>query len=97
MDNFVIIEDGLAEQIIEFNSVAEFRHVGLDPNDVLCIWAEVYPDETRKFKRKIFLVGTGRPIPNDSKYMGTVTMGDFIWHVHMSERNIEITDAKPET
>ena len=47
----------------------------------LCVWAMVDPTReavTRRFR----VCGTGNPCPDDaSRYVGTATVGPFVWHV----------------
>jgi hypothetical protein len=48
----------------------------------LCLWASVDPERNPSTIR-IFIVGTGHPIPADANnYVGTVQDRMFIWHVY---------------
>lgn len=60
---------------------ARVLHVGLDPNQVPCIWAKVDTDEP-KLDRLFFIVGTGNELPVDAKhYIGTYNQAHFVWHL----------------
>jgi len=55
--------------------------VGLDPNGNPCIWAVANTKEEPKLI-KIFVVGTGNPLPNDADYhLGSFNQNMFVWHV----------------
>lgn len=70
-------------QIVEMHRGAKILHVGSQEGS-LCIWAEVdtsYP--TRPFVFDI--VGTGHTLTLSSgtcKYLGTVQMPPYVWHVY---------------
>lgn len=58
-------------------------------NDILCIWALVMENETRKEKRIINVYGTGNPLPDQvGDYIGTVQTygGNLVWHVFEVKR-----------
>jgi hypothetical protein len=45
------------------------------------LWAEVNPDaplETVRFR----VVGTGHPVPADTRYVGTWQQDQFVWHLY---------------
>lgn len=46
----------------------------------LCLWAVVDPEAARE-DRKVHVIGTGQPVPEDVQYVGTVQEGPFVWHV----------------
>jgi hypothetical protein len=48
----------------------------------LCVWAIVDPDAAKE-DRKVYVIGTGHPIPEGVEYVGTVQgkSGLFVWHV----------------
>lgn len=49
-----------------------------EQNGSLCIWAENEP-----MTRQWFTVeGTGHPIPEGAKYVGTAHMHPLVWHVY---------------
>lgn len=60
------------------------RHVGVDPNEQLCLWAEIdqsYPSSSTP--RTFWVLGTGSLIPDDAiLYLGTFSQGPLIWHVY---------------
>lgn len=69
------------EQNILIKNRAIIRHVSIQ-NGGICLWAEV--DTTLDdVIRKIFVIGTGWPIPeNCNTYIGTVHVDPFVWHVY---------------
>lgn len=58
---------------------AEFCHLGFQ-GDELYIWFLVDPAKPVK-ARKFRIHGTGSPISDDRKFIGTVFDGPFVWHV----------------
>lgn len=48
----------------------------------VCLWAEVDPSLKDNIY-EVFIVGTGRPVPqfSNAKYTGSVIDGPFVWHV----------------
>jgi hypothetical protein len=53
----------------------------------LCVWAQVpYPDAVKKPVR-VFIYGTGHEIKRveEKKYLGSVVMEPFVWHVFVEE------------
>ena len=50
---------------------------------VLCLWAMVNPESNTRVQRKIAIIGTGNPMPQDEamEFIGTVILGVFVWHV----------------
>jgi hypothetical protein len=59
---------------------------GIDPNNDLCVWAEVNPSNAYTFRSFMFL-GTGMPIPKTPegktrKFIGTANRGPLIWHIY---------------
>ena len=52
-----------------------------DQDGALCLWAAVNP-ERPVVNRMIEVIGTGNPITSGRKrYIGTVVMTPFVWHV----------------
>jgi hypothetical protein len=51
--------------------------------DMLTLWAEV-DTEAPSEGRVIHVAGTGNPLnaPSDSDFIGTVQMGQFVWHIY---------------
>lgn len=46
----------------------------------LCLWYE--SDGSHDYSRDIAVIGTGNPMPDKKlKYIGTVQMHPFVWHV----------------
>jgi len=54
--------------------------VGLDPNNIPCIWADVNPDD-ENIPTTIYVVGTGHPLPVNAEHLGSFIQGPFVWHV----------------
>lgn len=51
-------------------------------DDRLFLWAEVDPDEKAEI-RYFEVYGTGHDLTeNEKAYIGTVFMGEFVWHVY---------------
>ncbi len=54
---------------------------------VICLWAEV-PQPCDIFPERplegllITIVGTGHSVPAFNKYIGTVQLGGFVWHIY---------------
>jgi len=53
-----------------------------EQNGELCLWALVIPDNPKTY-RTFEILGTGNPIPKTlrRKFIGTVPMESFMWHV----------------
>jgi hypothetical protein len=43
------------------------------------LWCIVEP-ENSMIDRHFVVLGTGHPIPNGSRYLGSCDHGDFVWH-----------------
>jgi len=52
----------------------------------LCLWATM-PEHVCTCKRFILIVGTGMdaPIPSEARFVGTVQIEPFVWHVFECE------------
>jgi hypothetical protein len=48
---------------------------------VICLWAIVKTDNNTLERRQFVTVGTGSPIPDDGRYLGTWDDGPFVWHL----------------
>jgi thioredoxin reductase len=73
------------EQTLELPYDSTFIHVGLDPNGLPCIWATVDTEQQGRSVKTIFIVGTGRPIPDAAFfYLNSFNQGQFVWHVFHS-------------
>ena len=68
------------EQVIEMPFGAEIISVA-NQNDVICLWAIVDPNSTDKKDVTVQVIGTGKPMPPVSRFVGTVLKGPFVWHV----------------
>lgn len=45
------------------------------------MWFEVWA-EAEKIPRAFYVVGTGHEIPADGKWLGSLQMPPFVWHVY---------------
>lgn len=69
--------------IIEMPSGSKVISAGLDPQEDLCIWAIVNPENELE-SRKFTIVGTGWPMGHELdnwKFIDTVKQGPYMWHV----------------
>lgn len=55
-------------------------HVGFDPNQQVCIWAQVDPNAPME-EVSIQVVGTGHECPEGHYHIGSFLDGPFVWHV----------------
>jgi hypothetical protein len=77
----------IGTNVLEVPSFAEPLHVAPQQNTI-CIWFLVL-DQCEKVDRPIDVYGTGHPIPEFQtarNHIGTVQMGDFVWHVFERRR-----------
>jgi hypothetical protein len=51
----------------------------------VCLWAMVESDNALE-DRLFAIVGTGRPIPHNGRYLGTWDDGPFVWHLFEPNR-----------
>ena len=56
-------------------------HVDLDPDNAICLWAEVFPDNAKR-TRTFDVLGTGHAVPSNAKHVGSVRDAPFMWHVY---------------
>lgn len=78
-------DDGSAD--VEMPADARVLHVGAQGRTI-CLWAMVSPDAER-ITRKFRVVGTGWPIAKMGRYIGTVHVDGYVWHVFAAEATIE--------
>ncbi len=84
--------------LIEYNRIempvfAEILSVGVQ-NGTVCLWAIVEPDATKE-ERDFVICVTGNPVPaNIMKFIGTVQMKRFVWHVFECDKLRERDDAE---
>lgn len=73
------VVDGIQTRKIPIG--ATFCHVGNDPRGPgVAVWFHV--DSARSEESRDFMVvGTGHPVPEQSKYLGSASQNGFIWHV----------------
>jgi hypothetical protein len=71
-------------QLIEMPKASIIRHVGMQQECRMCLWAEVNPS-AEKAKRKIAIRGTGCNLSGmEGKYIGTVVddRAARVWHIY---------------
>lgn len=56
----------------------------------IVLWVRVNAGTNKKQKVPFVFLGTGWDIPDDCKYVGTVVVGEFVWHLH--RRKAHVTD-----
>lgn len=66
-------------QLIEMPVGAKIISVGQQDSTIV-LWADIEIDAPST-KRRIFIYGTGWPIPPHVEYVGTVPRGLFVWHI----------------
>lgn len=70
---------------VEVHRYAKALHVGLDPNDVPCIWFEEVLEQPME-ERTLLTIGTGIAFEIDpkttNKYIGTFSVGPFVAHIY---------------
>jgi hypothetical protein len=54
--------------------------------DKITLWFEVDKTEICH-KATIYIVGTGQEIPEQSRYLSTVILRDFLWHIYSAVEN----------
>lgn len=66
-------------QIVYMSQGAQILSVGEQKGE-LKLWAKV---DTKKptARRRINIVGTGFEAPEDGKFLGTVQVNEYVWHV----------------
>jgi hypothetical protein len=64
---------------LHIGSSAKPIHVGADPSGELCLWALVDPRES--LIRTFMVLPTGDEVDSDFPHIGSVTIGDYVWHV----------------
>jgi hypothetical protein len=65
---------------IELPVEATILHVAIQHTGQPAMWAEVDTDNSRE-RRHFMIFGTGDEIPESAHYIGTVLLGQFVWHV----------------
>ena len=77
--------------VVAIDAQGVFIHVDIQ-KDGACMWFIVDPNATLT-KRYFIIVGTGHPIPEVARYLGTYQQQDmhwktFVWHVFEVERDV---------
>ena len=76
------------EYVMEIPEGAKLLWIHKDPNENMCLWAEV---DTDKPVEKLYctLIGTGWPIEdtlkNGYKYFSSFLDGAYVWHVYLKK------------
>lgn len=53
----------------------------------ICLWSLVILEDPQ-WKIGILCIGTGRPVPMNAKYIGSISDGPFEWHFWQESRSI---------
>lgn len=79
-----VLREGFDTQPIQIPANHEVRHVGLDPQGNMCLWAEINTDEPA-VAHSVHVRGTGHPVPDYKAlkhgFVGSVVRGPYVWHV----------------
>lgn len=55
--------------------------VDRDPaTGLMAFWADVFP-QAGKVPRRFVVVGTGHEVPEKARHLGSVVIGEFVWHL----------------
>ena len=60
---------------------AEIRKVAIQGGELM-VWAEVDPNLQIEEYKKLVNYGTGHNIAPNSVYLGTIFVGQYVWHIH---------------
>lgn len=66
---------------VEMPVGAEILHVG-NQDAIPCIWARVLVEDGPTEVRSFVWVGTGHPVAEGLRYVGTFVGTVYVWHVH---------------
>ena len=72
-------------QTIKLPQMSTVRKVGHDAAGQLCLWAEVNTDNAPEDLR-IYICGTGHPVPDHAQFIDTVFDEQFVWHIWQEVR-----------
>lgn len=76
---------------IEIPNASKIVHVGRDPQEVPCVWAEIVTDASdvlvpskpgKVGGLRVTVYGTGHRIPTALEHAGSFVAGPFVWHVY---------------
>lgn len=71
----------LGENIVA--SSAAFNPVAFQvQHDLLMLWAECDADSA-SHRHIVTVIGTGHPLPDRSRYVGTLQQDGFVWHAYV--------------
>lgn len=74
------VEFKLDGDLIEIPVLSSFRHFGAQDNQ-LYTWWEVQPTFPLD-KKRLYVIGTGQPIPDDATWLATTQVGPYVWHLY---------------
>lgn len=86
MPNTTIWKFSLPQRSVQIPRGARIIHAGLDPNEDICIWAEVDPD-AELVSRAVSIVGTGGNVPASQEHVGSFLYAPYVWHVYAEKDN----------
>ena len=63
---------------------SKIRHVGLDPQGVVCVWVELNTNsECKNMNLQFKITGTGQRMSEDwENYASSILQGAFMWHIY---------------
>lgn len=79
----IMDEHGVQAGRVPMPSGAAPLHVGMQ-DGWLCLWAEVDPSSPIA-DRGFAVVGTGHPVPDGARCVGSALDGPFVWHLYESK------------
>lgn len=67
---------------LEIPGFERLLHVGCDPGGCLCVWVLIDKADDEIEPLRLNVIGTGWDFnANGQSYVGSVTIGQFVWHV----------------
>lgn len=73
------IRNSLEPQLVTVPSRAALLTAAMQ-GDQICVWFQVEP-ESPPITHTWLVVGTGHPIVDEARHVGTVFDGAFVWHI----------------
>ncbi len=82
--NSLNLRDKAQLQLPLGSKILKFAPSRYKPSDQIDFWVEFDNAESLNSEpRTLEIVGTGRPIPENGRYLDTVVMSDnFVWHIY---------------
>ncbi len=74
-------------QTIKIPVESRFLHIGLDREDVRCLWFAVDP-ASDMIVMEIIMVGTGNDLPHVGDFIGTIIQDGYVWHYFCGPTNL---------